>query len=103
MSPTEVRVDDVGVRQQLADGKVEQVTWDDLLEVAILTTRAGPFAEDLFFVLTGHADGGCVVSLGATKGNSLLERLLRLPGFDNGAVSRAMASTGNEKFVCWRR
>jgi hypothetical protein len=102
MNLSEVRVDDIGVRQS-ANGKEERVAWDDLLEVAILTTRAGPFAEDLFFVLTGHGDAACVVSLGATKGNSLLERLLRLPGFDNGAVSRAMASTGNEKFVCWRR
>ena len=33
----------------------------------------------------------------------LLTRLQQLPGFDNGAVIKAMGSTKNDKFLCWKR
>ena len=40
---------------------------------------------------------------GGVESRSLLERLQRLPGFDNAAFIKAMSGTGDEKFVCWRR
>jgi len=103
MSRPVVHIDDHGVRRDLAGGKVEQVTWDDLQEVSILTTGDGPFAEDVFFVLAGQEGRGCVVPQSAPEGGRLLERLQRLPGFDNEAVIRAMASVEDARFVCWRR
>jgi hypothetical protein len=33
----------------------------------------------------------------------LLVRLQQLPGFDNGVVIKAMGSTGDARFVCWKR
>ena len=103
MSQPTVQFDDVGVRLEIGNGKDEQVAWDALLEVDILTTRDGPYAEDLFFVLTGGGDTRCVVPLSATKGNGLLAHLKKLPGFDNEAVSQAMKSTTKGMVVCWRR
>lgn len=98
-----IRIDEHGVRRELADGKVEQVAWDDLLEVSILTTADGPFAEDVFFVLVGPDGSGCVVPQSAPESGALLERVQRLPGFDNPAVIRAMSSVEEARFVCWRR
>jgi hypothetical protein len=98
-----IQVDDIGVRRELADGHVESVTWDDLIEVSIVTTSDGPFAEDVFFVLEGGNGTGCAVPQSAAESSVLLERLQRLPGFDNQAVIRAMTSTDDNKFVCWRR
>src|SRR5205809_669935 len=103
MSEPTVEIDDRGVRRHLADGTREQVAWDDLMEVWIVTTSDGPFAEDVFFVLVGRGDTGCVVPQGAAESGSLLERLQRLPGFDNEAVVRAMSSAEDARFVCWRR
>jgi hypothetical protein len=103
MSQPTVQFDEFGVRLEIGNGKAEQVAWDALLEVVILTTRDGPFAEDLFFVLTGRGGARCVVPLSATKGNGLLARLQKLPGFDNEAFSQAMKSTAKETVVCWRR
>jgi hypothetical protein len=97
-----IHIDDEGVRRELGNGKVEQVAWDDLLEVGVLTTSDGPFAEDVFFVLIGR-DGGCVVPHGAPESTALLARLQRLPGFDNEVLIRAMTSTEDARFVCWRR
>jgi hypothetical protein len=44
-----------------------------------------------------------VVPQGAQESTQLLERLQRLPGFDNAALMRAMSSTEEATFVCWRR
>lgn len=98
-----IQIDDRGVRRQLADGRFESVIWADLLEMSILTTSDGPFAKDVFFVLEGRDGTGCAVPQNAAESSVLLERLQRLPGFDNEAVIRAMTSTGDNKFVCWRR
>jgi hypothetical protein len=98
-----VRIDDHGVRRELPGGTVEQVAWDDLLEAVVLTTGDGPFAEDVFFVLAGEGGTGCVVPQGAPESTQLLERLQRLPGFDNAALIRAMSSAQDATFVCWRR
>jgi hypothetical protein len=103
MTAPMLQIDDAGVRREVGDRKVEQVTWDGLVEVCILTTSEGPFAEDVFIVLVGVGGAGCAVPLGAPESTQLLERLQRLPGFDYKAVIRAMQSTGEEKFVCWRR
>jgi hypothetical protein len=98
-----IHIDDRGVRRDLPSGKVEQVTWDDLREVAVVTTADGPFAEDVFFVLVGRDDSGCIIPQSAPESTPLLERLQRLHGFDNEAFIRAMGSTENATFVCWRR
>jgi hypothetical protein len=98
-----IRVDDHGVSRDLGNGKVEQVAWDDLLEAAIITTSDGPFVDDVFFVLVGQNGTGCVVPQEAPESPALLERLQRLPGFDNEALIRAMRCTDDAKFICWRR
>jgi hypothetical protein len=98
-----IHIDDHGVRRKLADGKLEQITWDDLQEVVVLTTGDGPFAEDVFFVLAGQNGTGWVIPQGAPESMQLLERLQRLPGFDNETLIQAMSSTDDATFVCWRR
>jgi hypothetical protein len=103
MSGPIIRIDDRGVRRELAGGKVEEVAWDALEEVSVLTTADGPFAEDVFFILAGRDGSGCVVPQGAPESGELLERLQRLPGFDNEAFIRAMSSAEDARFVCWRR
>lgn len=84
------------------DGTTEQVAWEDLQRVEILTTDHGPFFPDIFWVLHGSA-AGCVVPQGATGEKELLERLQRLPGFRNEAVIEAMPSTDNRRFLCWEK
>jgi hypothetical protein len=96
-----VVVDDAGVTV-VGEGGAETVAWTDLEAVSIRTTDAGPFEDDLHWEL--HRHGG-VVSIGSeTEGiGALIERLQRLPGFDNEAVIAASSSTGNASFTCWAR
>src|SRR5271166_3054502 len=58
--PARVSFDDKLVRCQRAGGTTEEVSWDELAAVEILTTDVGPFVCDVFFVLHGN-ERGCVV------------------------------------------
>ena len=86
------------------NGIVESVTWDTLDEILIVTTDKGPYVEDVFWLL-GHRESGrgIVIPNEAEGFKALLERLQRLPSFDNGAVIEAMGSVVNARFVAWQR
>ena len=84
------------------DQPVESVTWADLAAVDLRTTGSGPFAEDVFWLLSSQAGGGVAVPQGHMP-EGLLERLQRLPGFDNSALIEAMGSTSDQLFHCWAR
>lgn len=101
--PETVEFDDVSVRRHLSDGRVESVRWDELVEVVIATTGAGPLVEDVYWLLIDLNNAGCAVAQGAQGADALLARLQALPGFDNEAVIAAMGSTANDRFTCWRK
>lgn len=101
-APERVTVDDGGVTREIPGELHEQVRWEDLERVTILTTDEGPFAEDFFFLLHGRDGTGCVVGNGRAVEVGLLDWLQRkLPGLDNLAVVRASGSTDNAEFTVW--
>lgn len=97
---TGIKLDEVGVRKVRDNQVLEEVVWDALVAVEIMTTSDGPFAEDMFWVLQGEAGTGVVVPSGLAP-DGLLERLQTLPGFDNEAVIAASGSTSEARFHCW--
>jgi hypothetical protein len=97
-----VEVSDAGVSCARPGQKVEKVAWDDLQRVEIVNTDEGPFLPDVFWVLHG-SESGCVIPQGAAGEEQLLERLQKLPGFDNKAVIEAMTVTTNKRSLCWQR
>ncbi len=97
-----LQITDEGVRRLLPGGKEESVAWADLVEIWILTTDTGPFAEDLFFGLVGRAGNGVAVPHALAVQHDLLAHLQKLPGFDNAATIAAMGSTANQRFLVWR-
>lgn len=102
--PQRVAFDNEGVTRTTPDGRTEHVRWDELESVVIVTTDEGPMVEDVYWLLAARGGkSGCAVPGSAEGMDALLDRLQRLPGFDNEAVIRAMACTENTTFVCWRR
>jgi hypothetical protein len=83
-------------------GEAGTVKWSELQEVGILTTTDGPLTNDLFWILSGE-NGSCVVPGQAVGCDRLLGRLQQLSSFNNMEVIRAMGSTSQARFVCWRR
>lgn len=100
--PDQVSFDERAITRILSDGTVKKVRWDDLQEVGIVTTDEGPWVDDVYWMLV-DSNGGCSVSKGTRGMNELLARLQQLPGFDNEVFTRAMGSTDNNEFVCWKR
>ena len=114
----EVAADADGVRRVLADGRREEVTWAEVTEVDVFTTRIGPHrAAGGAVVLYGDDRRGCVVPLDRLQESALLEHVHRLPGFDTGALVAAIGdepeATSPRGFpaprprshttVCWQR
>jgi hypothetical protein len=114
-----VTADADGVRRTLADGRVEEVSWAEVVEVDVFTTRVGPHkASGGAVVLYGDAERGCIVPLDQLAGSGLLDHAHRLVGFDPAKVVAAVAgpedpATGaraafaprplQQTTVCWKR
>lgn len=82
----------------------EQIRWDDVEEIRIITTDGGPYSEDVFFALVDDQKKGCLIPHDAAVHYKLLERLQsRFDGLDNEGVIGAMGSTSNANFLIWRR
>jgi hypothetical protein len=104
----DLEISDSGIRRTFGPRyrarQVEAVTWDALSKVEILTTDAGPGAEDMFFLLEGADGTGVVVGNGlAVKHRLVAELQRRLPGYDNRAVVLASGSTMNARFPVWQK
>ena len=98
-----IQIDDGGVLRR--DGDLEeQIAWSDIVEIKIITTDQGPYSEDVFFVLVGENDKGCLVPHDAAVRTQLLEELhRRFANLDDSAVIQAMGSTSNNSFRIWHK
>ena len=93
-----VTYDDVGVTRHHASGRVDEVDWADLREVAIMVRGPG----DIHIVLTGQK-ASTIVSPRVQGVDLLAQRLAKLSGYDQEAFARGLAATERARVVCWRR
>lgn len=98
-----VTMTDRDVSCQRPDGSVQRIPFANLESVMIETNDSGPAGMDFWWVLSGEGESGCIFPQGATGEEALLERLTKLPHFDNEAFTAAARSTHNDTFLCWRR
>lgn len=101
-SSTAVQFDEDAVTCTRPNGQTERVRWSELRAVLIQTTAVNPASDDLFWVLVGR-ETRCIVPNEAQGSGHLLERLQKLPGFDNKAVILACQCTEEQSFLCWKR
>lgn len=104
----EIQITDDGVSRQFGPSlrarKQERVLWTELTKVEILTTDAGPGAEDFFYLLHDSGGKGVVISNSLAVEHKLLDELhKRLPGLDHRAVVVAAGSTDNRSFTIWQK
>ena len=96
-------VDDWGVRRSLADGRYEEVSWDELLEVRVTTLPRGPWDERVRFILDGGGERGCIVSYDVADGGGLVPALAALPGFDHRRLAEVLDKPTTGTVVLWQR
>jgi hypothetical protein len=100
--PKTAGVDASCLRRLRAVDDLESVRWDRLVNVTVATTDQGPFADDFFWLLRESDGSGCAIGSEQAVAVGLLDKLQRLPRFDNQAVIAASGSTSNALFVCWQ-
>ena len=99
----QLTIDDRGVTRVLGDLR-EAVAWDDLIWVRIHTGSAGPAVENVDFALGGADGNGCLVPHELAAHSNLLAALRsRLPGLDEGQLTRAKGAAANSSFTIWTR
>ncbi len=96
-------IDDQGIRRELADGRVEQVTWAEVREIDVLVADKGPHAASGGVVIIGDGhERGALVPLDQVASLGIVDHLMRLPGFDLNVfvdASNAKPSTRTEVWV----
>ncbi len=86
------------------EGKEVEIKYGDLACVFIGTTDQGPWIPDSFWVLITSGGKEVIIETGDPSAMILLGALQKaLPGFDNGAVVKAMASTDHNTFTVYER
>jgi hypothetical protein len=102
-STVKLEVDRWGVKRWLADGRYEEVSWDELREVRVITLPKGPWADRMRFVLDGGGERGCIVPLEIAEDSDLLASIGSLSGFDHRALAEALETTRTGNQVLWAR
>ncbi|MER7500824.1 hypothetical protein AB0L05_02450 [Nonomuraea pusilla] len=97
MPDSYVYVTEEGVARHYADGSVEALAWEDVVEVRV--TSDSP--EDLLYILLDRDGQGCVVPRSATDA-TFLARLRYLPDFDIDRLMLAADSVRDGVVVVWR-
>jgi hypothetical protein len=96
-----VYVTEEGVTRHYADGSVEALAWEDVVEVRV----EGDADAEVLYVLLDRDGQGCVVPRSATDA-SFLTRLRYLPDFDldrlASAVAAAHDAARDRHTVVWR-
>ena len=98
-----LEVDGWGVKRWLADGRYEEVSWDELEEVRAITLPRGPWESRLRFVLDGGGERGCIVDVDNAEGSGLIARLAGLPGFDHRRLADVLDSDKTGTEILWAR
>ncbi|GLW08812.1 hypothetical protein Misp01_39420 [Microtetraspora sp. NBRC 13810] len=92
-----VYVTEEGVTRHYADGSVDALAWEDVVEVRI----EGDEHAEIHYILLDRQGQGCVVPRSATDA-SFLTRLRYLPDFDLDRLATAVASPSDGYVVVWR-
>jgi hypothetical protein len=93
---------DEALHCQLRDEPEESMRWDDLHEIRIITTDEGPMLPDAFWRFSSR-DREIVFPQMALGEKSVIDRAMKLPGYDYDQSIAAMRSTDNAEFIVWRR
>jgi len=89
----------------MADGPFARrtsVRIEDIREIGVETTDAGPFGEDVFWLINRDIDG-LRIPQGSPVFKALMDSFKSFDGFDWEPFTAAMTCTDCRYFLCWRR
>ena len=84
------------------DGNKKSLNWSDLEAVKIITSDSGPWVVDVIWCLHTASDN-LAFPQGAKGDEAFLNRLQKLPNFNDEEVIKAMGCTNNKEFLVWTK
>lgn len=100
---TRLEADEWGVRRWMADGRYEEVAWDELQEVRVITLPKGPWGSRVRLVYDGGGERGCIVPMDVAEHFGVLAALTQPPGFDHRRLAEVLEEERTGQEVLWRR
>ncbi len=79
----------------------EVIAWRDLHRVEVVSSFSIAAKDDVYFLLVDGKDHGVAVGLSDALATGLIDRLQRLPGFDNQVATEAAGAA--MRAVLWLR
>ena len=98
----EISITDEHVKVEHPKGDIEQIKWNEIEKISIVTTDEGPFLPDVWLILMGN-EKGCSMPQGAPKYDEVYDIISKYEGFDFEQVIKAVTSTDNAKFELWKK
>jgi hypothetical protein len=97
-----VTITDVFVKVEYPKWEAAQVSWEDIREIKLINTDAGPVMPDIWLVLIGE-NGKCIVPHGARRFDEIYDIIAKYKGFNNENFIKSMTCTDNTEFILWVR
>tara|TARA_B110000967_G_C18751764_1_gene493190 strand:+ start:565 stop:927 length:363 start_codon:yes stop_codon:yes gene_type:complete len=83
------------------DGLETRIKINEISQIIIETNDSGPWGTDIWWRILGK-QGLLAIPGGATGESEMLECFQKFPKFNNEELIKAMSSTNNAEFVCWK-
>lgn len=96
-----VEINEIEIRTIDYDGLETKLQVSDISQIIIETNDSGPWETDVWWRVLGKE---IILSIpgGATGESKMLECFQKFPEFNNEELIKAMSSTANAKFSCWK-
>lgn len=82
-------------------GTVHELPLQDFRAVVVATDGSWPWDEVMYLLFGPYAEVHSLFPLEAQGSQAFVDWLSHLPGYDDRALARAMASTAVARFVIW--
>jgi hypothetical protein len=97
-----VTITDDYVKVEYPGWETTQISWEDILEIKLINTDAGPVMPDIWLVLIGE-NGKCIVPHGAKGFDEIYDIIAKYKGFNSENFGKSMTCTNNVEFLLWAR
>jgi hypothetical protein len=98
----EVTMNDRLLKVESVHKDTEEVLWDKVKKISIVTNSKGPFIADVFRVLFTDRDA-CTVPQRNSNYSQLYDKVTAFENVNFQNVIQAMSSSGDKEFVIWEK
>ena len=98
-----VTITEESIKVQPPSGGPEEVLWKHIYEIRLVNTDTGPFEPDIWLVLIGENETGCMIPHGNKDFEAVYDIISKYKKFSFDNFIASMSSTQKEEFILWKK